>query len=571
MFRLISSRTLAATSVGVLVALGTYLFGFLTADQRWFPSQHIQNGKTRVRGLSRLWKPETSTKPEASGPTPQTRSLSTLFVRLRLDEISVPVPRAGTGGGLTSVGEEVLLLSHDGTVFALSDHSVRQTSIRVPDNGFHAYQAAAATDRYRALQHDFKRFRYNDILFYSHATGAGLVVSYTEWLQGEECYGTTIARLPLSQADDSSAEIEASRRSWEIVYRTQPCLPLKREFRALEGHMAGGRMAYVPPNTIMLGSGDYSWDGVYAPDALSQLESNDYGKVLEIDLDRKTARQVALGLRNLQGMVVDKAGQIWAVEQGPRGGDELNRIVEGHNYGWPEVTLGTRYSGLPVDPASPYGRHDGFAAPTYAWVPSVSTSGLTQVDRFHSSWDGDLLVSSLEAESLFRLRITDERVVFAEPIFIGHRIRSVLQHTHGRIVLWTDSNRLIVISRNDVTLADAFIDEMIGGFGLSSDREAALRNAMAGCAACHSFGADENPAGPSLSDIFERPIASRPLRSYSQGLRAHKGGAWTERSLTDYLDDPGLFAPGTTMPDPELSTTLISDLVRVIRGLRAAE
>ncbi|NOX83610.1 MAG: PQQ-dependent sugar dehydrogenase [Alphaproteobacteria bacterium] len=67
------------------------------------------------------------------------------------------------------------------------------------------------------------------------------------------------------------------------------------------------------------------------------------------------------------------------------GGDELNRIIDGGNYGWPLETLGTRYNGLPIPNTISYGRHDVYAAPVFAWLPSVAVSSLAVIDNFHES------------------------------------------------------------------------------------------------------------------------------------------------------------------------------------------
>lgn len=99
---------------------------------------------------------------------------------------------------------------------------------------------------------------------------------------------------------------------------------------------------------------------------LAQAADNDYGKVLEIDLRTGTARALSRGHSNMQGIAVDSAGAIWTVEHGRRGGDELNLIVDDANYGWPEVTLGTRYNRTPWSGSGPYGRHDGYALPVFA-------------------------------------------------------------------------------------------------------------------------------------------------------------------------------------------------------------
>ena len=556
------SRGAFLVAAGLTCALAAYGLGFVTAERDLYPSRYITQGQEKLGRLFRAALPE--------GRVTR-RTLSTMFVRLRLDETSVPVSRAGDGGGMTSLGDDVVLLTHEGTVFEISGTEVRATAITVPDNGYDSYRAAAETSRYQGYRHRFGSFRYNDILYFSDGAQAGLAVSYTEWLDAEACYGAAVALLPLSPADDSVRKIEArSDLRWEVIYRSRPCLPLKREFNAIEGHLAGGRMAYRAPGRLLIGIGDHHWDGVYAAKALAQERDNDYGKVIEIDLARRTARHVSIGNRNVQGIAVDRSGDIWAVEHGPRGGDELNLIEDGRNYGWPLATLGTRYNALPWPSAGQYGRHDDFTAPAFAFVPSVAPSNLIQVENFDPSWDGDLLVASLKARSLYRLRIADRRVAFAEPIAVEQRIRYVHQHGDGTIYLYTDSNRLIAVSRDEVSPTQSFIDELVARLELEPERHRRLADAIAACRECHAFEAGDNSQAPSLGTVFGQPVAAGPYASYSDSLARH-GGTWTEDELKKFLADTRAYAPGTAMPRTDLAGETIGDLIDVLKGLEAVE
>jgi cytochrome c2 len=356
---------------------------------------------------------------------------------------------------------------------------------------------------------------------------------------------------------------------WEVVYRTRPCLPLKSTPKlALEGLMAGGRMVYVGGHRIVLGSGDYHWDGLYAPDALAQKDEADYGKILEIDLRAKSARTVAKGVRNVQGVTLDRLGQIWTVEHGVRGGDELNRLVDGANYGWPEVTLGTRYNELPWPTSGPYGRHDGFDSPVFAWLPSVATSSITLIDGFDPAWDGDLLVATLKGSMLIRLRVEDNHVVFAEPIPIGLRIRDVHMHADGRIVLWTDAHRLIFISPDTATPVSLLIDTFVAGMNVDEERRQRLSSAVSACEECHSFDATESTTAPSLGKVYGYPIGSTGYANGSAALKTRRG-EWNEESLMAFLSDPQAFAPGCLMPAPGLAPETISDLTEVLRVIAA--
>lgn len=540
---------------------GIYAAGVLTAGGKFLPSRVVQDLAKVIRGSVGDFLPRQ--------PAPD-RVVTSTFLRLQLHAVTVPVERPGAGGGLTSAGDTLLLLTHDGAIWSVHGTTPRRTRMSPPANHFAAYKAAAEAGEYRHLQHALEYFRYNGILHCEHASGRFLVVSYTEWRPELACYGTALARLPLAGPDADPATIVAAPEDWEVFFRTKPCLPVKDTMRAIEGHMAGGRMACAAPGRVILGSGDYHWDGLYAPMALPQARDNDYGKVLEIDVATGESRHLSIGNRNVQGVMVDRSGRVWAVEHGPRGGDELNLVEPGRNFGWPEATLGTRYNRLPWPTTAPYGRHDGFDAPVHAWVPSIGISNLVQVQGFDPTWDGDFLVGSLKAGTLFRLRETEGRVLFAEPIEIGERMRYVHQHTDGRIVLWTDDGELVFVTKSAASQSFVVAEDTIEKLDLGPHRKAALSTAIATCGECHSLEPDEHRDAPSLANLHGRRPASTPYQGYSAALRS-LGGAWTDEHIASYLVDPHGHAPGTTMPHPNLSAETIADLVALLRALGAPE
>ena len=341
--------------------------------------------------------------------------------------------------------------------------------------------------------------------------------------------------------------------------------------RALSGEEAGGRLAFIAPDRLLLTSGSYAWDGMSAPKSYEQDMDADYGKILEIDIDDGQSRIVSLGHRNPQGILVDRDGVIWSVEHGPRGGDELNRIVDAANYGWPLTTLGTRYNMLPVPSARVFGHHAGFEAPVYAWLPSIAASNLTQAKDFDPAWDGDLLVASLRAKSVFRLRISDGHVQFVEPIDLDQRIRYVHQHTDGRIALWTDSGILMFLRRGETDGAVDIVESIVGLLPLPPPRRQALRSNMTACATCHSFVAGDDESAPGLGRIYDAPVASTGYKGYSEALRARSGRRWTVGELAEFLAAPAEYAPGTHMPDPGLSPEAIGDVIAVLEALQSEE
>ncbi|WIY51829.1 PQQ-dependent sugar dehydrogenase [Devosia sp. YIM 151766] len=148
----------------------------------------------------------------------------------------------------------------------------------------------------------------------------------------------------------------------------------------------------------------------------------------------------SIGHRNPQGATLrDSDGALFMVEHGARGGDELNRVEAGRNYGWPVITYGRDYSGLPIGVGQ---QQEGLEQPLHYWDPSISPSGL---DFYQGSlipdWDGDLLLGGLSGNVLVRLDMEGDEVVAEEALFQGQlgRIRDVRVGPDGAIYLLTDA------------------------------------------------------------------------------------------------------------------------------------
>jgi glucose/arabinose dehydrogenase len=148
------------------------------------------------------------------------------------------------------------------------------------------------------------------------------------------------------------------------------------------------------------------------------------------------------GNRNIQGMTLHpETGEVWTHEHGPRGGDEINILRAGTNYGWPEITYGIGYSGLPITDKT---EMEGMAEPLHYWDPSIAPSGMTFYfgDQF-PKWQGDLFVGALKFRKLVRLRINDENDVAEEEDLIKdleYRIRAVREGPKGALWVLTDSS-----------------------------------------------------------------------------------------------------------------------------------
>lgn len=378
-----------------------------------------------------------------------------------------------------------------------------------------------------------------------------------------DCIELVVSRAELT-IDDSPV----LANTWEDVFVARPCISPKSSGSYFAGLQAGGRMASPAPGVLLLSTGDHQLDGVLGPSAVPMDPESDLGKIMEIDTETLESEIYAIGVRNPQGLAVASDGTIWETEHGPKGGDELNMIRRGANYGWPKVTYGMLY-GFPVRDwplSSNQGRHDGYVQPAMAFVPSIATSNLVEADpREFPNWRGDLIIATLRAKTLYRVRREGERVVYVEPIEFpedsGHRMRDIISLSDGRLAMATDTGGLLLIANAE---SDASADraiERIADFDEAKQRLAA-HGAMQtdeaseleqgrmvfgqSCASCHTLS-DEHGVGPSLKGVVGRPIGSLDNYAYSDALR-EAGGAWTEEELVSFLNDPPDKYSGTAMP-----------------------
>ena len=219
----------------------------------------------------------------------------------------------------------------------------------------------------------------------------------------------------------------------------------------------GGRMVFGPDNTLFVTTGDGFDYRESAQDKRSEL-----GKVIRIKLDGSvpsdnpfkgelSERIWSYGHRNPQGLAIDSAdGTLYLHEHGPKGGDEINHIERGNNYGWPLATYGVNYSGARV---SPYTEYSGTQQPIHYWTPSIGPSGFAiyRGDMF-SEWDGDLFVGALVNREVRRLtldggQISSEQAVFPE---IRERVRDIRVGPEGALYIVTDgkNGRIIKVTKN---------------------------------------------------------------------------------------------------------------------------
>ena len=193
-----------------------------------------------------------------------------------------------------------------------------------------------------------------------------------------------------------------------------------------------------------------------------------------------------------------------------------------------------------------------------------------QIQDFDPTWNNDLIVGSLVAQSLYRLRIIDGRVVFSEQIKVGHRVRYVHQFNDKSIVLWTDENKLVLLRKTEQPAASVALEELVNKMNLNEVRKKKLISDLNTCSQCHSVAIGDDAKAPNLGDVFGRRIASTGFTEYSQSLKSVSGN-WNEFELRQYLTEPSAFAAETSMPDTNLPKESVSDLISALRKLSDPE
>jgi glucose/arabinose dehydrogenase len=282
---------------------------------------------------------------------------------------------------------------------------------------------------------DDARFAPTDIeVMSATASRIRLFVSFPEYVAKSKCVRLAVNRVDISPG--ARPRILGTAR----VFRSTPCVP-----PAAIQH-ASGKLVRLSSARAYVTLGDLGSPRIADRRARGQL-----GSVLRIEKGRAPVR-ISQGHRNGQGLTRDRLGRLWETEHGPQGGDELNLILRGRDYGWPFVTLGKPYGTSDYVMPRRTGTHAGYTRPRTAWVPSVATSELVQVPASWSGWTtavgGDLLMGTLKDQSFWRVRVDRAgRVTQRERLEVGHRIRDVDVRADGSVAATTDDGTLLVLTR----------------------------------------------------------------------------------------------------------------------------
>ena len=273
------------------------------------------------------------------------------------------------------------------------------------------------------------KFAINDIGILTQSSSAvKLLVSYPRLGLERNCVEVVIEQLDFNRLTQKVKRVS----NWLI---SKPCVPISAV------QHTSGRFAVIDQSTAYVTIGDLGY-----PQISDRKKRGDLGSIFKVSA--KGAVKISQGHRNAQGIVLFNNKDLLAAEHGPRGGDEINLIKPGADYGWPFVTYGQPYgSGDYVRP-SKSGTHAGFIEPLTYWVPSIAPTELVQLPKDGwRQWSNQLLLGTLKEQAVVFIKVDQNlMVVEQEKVDVGHRIRDLEVLPTGVAVATTDSGQLLLIS-----------------------------------------------------------------------------------------------------------------------------
>jgi len=365
-------------------------------------------------------------------------------------------------------------------------------------------------------------------------------------------------------------------RHWPAVWRARydngRLVEARRIYRPAEDMTGtapdGGRMAFLPDGTLLVGVPCSSQTGC----GLDTVQ----GKVIRLTREGtaprdnpfiaqdKVAPEVwTWGHRVQNGLFVDPVDRaVWEAEPGPRGGDELNLLEPGADYGWPRASWGFAYSGNVVAPRQ-FG--EGITDPWLTWMPAMTPSAVMRYHgRVYPGWDGDLFVTGLTGRAVERLRFVGKELAQRERLLVGlkERFRDVRQGPDGYLYALTDhgNGRLVRLvpgrpgaGAHPAKALDIVAQDLPGDKFAPGDPVAGRAAFQSHCAACHSLGTEiaGGDVGPNLAGVYLAKAGSRPGFAYTTAMRgSHQ--TWDIPTLIVYMQNPAGVVPGTAMAMPPL-------------------
>ena len=345
-------------------------------------------------------------------------------IKLSIQSIDTPTAQVQgsngeRGAAIARLADGRLLLGGGSTGFTLFLYDLtNQQQITIG-------RAAAASERIND-----SRFAITDISVLTQtAETAQLLISYPRFNSEGRCVTVVVYSYR------ANFGAQPSLKRGKMWFQSKPCVAISAV------QHAAGRMELIDAKSAYLTIGDLGY-----PEIGDKTKRGTLGTVMKISAKKVT--QISSGHRNAQGILLI-GKDLYTSEHGPRGGDELNLIQQGIDYGWPTVTYGERYSpGDYVSPTNPES-HNGFRKPLTYWVPSVAPTELIQLPAASAwgQWSSSIVMGTLREESLIFIQMKNKRVVGQmQTVNIDERIRDLDVTKDGSIIATTDSGKLLIIN-----------------------------------------------------------------------------------------------------------------------------
>ncbi len=275
------------------------------------------------------------------------------------------------------------------------------------------------------------RFAITDIAVLSEsAKSARLLISYPRLGAGGSCVEVAVDELNYDRVKQRARFVA----NWFV---SKPCVPISAV------QHAAGRFEVIDKNSAYVTIGDLGYTEID-----DRAKRGDLGSIFK--LTAKSAVRISQGHRNPQGIVMFDKKVLMAAEHGPRGGDEVNVIEEGGDYGWPFVSYGQPYSGGDYVKPGKTGNHDGYVQPITYWVPSIAPTELVQLPAAGwGTWGRALVLGTLREEVLVFMKVSsDLAVTESVQVDMRDRIRDLELLRNGALLATTDSGKLITVSNS---------------------------------------------------------------------------------------------------------------------------
>ena len=342
-------------------------------------------------------------------------------LQIRVDDVKTSTTSGGNmrGAGLAVLSNDELLLGGGktgGEVFLYNLSSKKLTKL------------ASLISANRRVNDS--RFAINDIAVLSQSqSAANLLISYPRLGLQRDCVEVVVENVNYDRINQKINRV----KTWLV---TKPCVPISAV------QHTSGRFAVIDSKSAYVTIGDLGYTQIS-----NRKKRGDLGSIFKVS--STSVSKFSQGHRNAQGILLYNGKDLLAAEHGPRGGDELNLIKAGSDYGWPFVTYGQPYG--PGDYVRPTktGTHAGFVEPLKYWVPSIAPTELVQLPKSGwGDWSNQLVLGTLREQVLVFIAI-DERFAVTNTVNvdIGERIRDLEVLSTGELVATTDSGKLLVINQ----------------------------------------------------------------------------------------------------------------------------